>query len=121
MEFFSERREVSKVKRVSRLHIGLAQRGAKGAFFMKLRATAAIAMTLVSTAPSWALGPQTTQQQTQPPATAQAAIQTNSQSNTDPALQGLPPEPAPNYTQPLYMRPTSHDYSKPRGYWPNLF
>ncbi|HYK36512.1 TolC family protein [Alloacidobacterium sp.] len=88
---------------------------------MKLRATAAIAMTLVSTAPSWALGPQTTQQQTQPPATAQAAIQTNSQSNTDPALQGLPPEPAPNYTQPLYMRPTSHDYSKPRGYWPNLF
>ncbi len=95
MEFFSERRDVIKPK---------------GAFFLKLRATAAIAMLLASTAPSWALG----QQQ---PATAQAAAQANNQAaNTQ---QVLPAEPAPNYTQPLYMRPTERDFSQPHGYWPN--
>ncbi|MGC2637020.1 MAG: TolC family protein [Acidobacteriaceae bacterium] len=31
----------------------------------------------------------------------------------------MPPEPAPNYTQPLFLRDTAHDYSRPRGYWPN--
>ena len=103
MEFFSERREV-KSKPVG-----------NGAFFLKLRATTAIAMLLASTAPSWALGQQQTQQQA--PAT-QATTQANP-ADLDPALQGLPPEPAPNYTQPLYMRPGTHDYSKPRGYWPN--
>ncbi len=97
MEFLSERRAVEKVK---------------NAFFLKLRATAAIAMLLASTAPSWALG----QQQTQQPATAQAATQANPQTNVD---TGLPAEPAPNYTQPLYMRPTARDFSSPRGYWPN--
>jgi outer membrane protein len=96
MEFFSERRETSKPT---------------GAFFLKLRATAAIAMLIASTAPSWALG-----QQTQQPATAQATTQANSQNTANP---GLPPEPAPNFTQPLYMRPTDHDFTKPRGYWPN--
>lgn len=115
MEFFSERREVSGSKS-----------DGKGAFFMKLRATAVVALTLMSTAPSWALGQAQTQQQqqTQAPAAAQATTQANPQTtsftNLDPALQGLPPEPVPNFTQPLYMRPTSHDYSKPRGYWPNL-
>jgi outer membrane protein TolC len=111
MEFFSERREVSKPEPTR-----------KGAFFLKLRATAAIAMLLASTVPSWALGQDQTQQQHQP-ATAQATTQTttqaNPQTNVDPGLQGLPPEPAPNYTQPLFMRPTDHDYSKNRGYWPN--
>jgi outer membrane protein len=97
MEFFSERREGSKQK---------------DAFFLKLRSTAAIAMLLASTAPSWALG----QQQTQPAATAQATTQANPQTNANP---GLPAEPAPNFTQPLYMRPTDRDFSKPRGYWPN--
>src|SRR5215470_5049319 len=105
MEFLSERREVLKPK---------------GAFFLKLRATAAIAMLLASTAPSWALEPQQTQQPAQPPATAQAATPANAQQpNTDPALQDLPPEPSPNYTQPLYMRPGIHDYSKPRPFFPN--
>jgi outer membrane protein len=95
MEFLSERGETLKPK---------------GAFFLKLKATAAIAMLLASTAPTWALG-----QQAQPPAAAQGTAQ----AGTDPALQGLPPEPAPNYTQPLYMRPTPRDFSQPRGYWPN--
>ena len=45
------------------------------------------------------------------PAGAQQAI---------PAAPGLPPEPVPNYTQPLYLRPTAHDFSKARGYFPNL-
>ena len=96
MEFFSERREAAKPK---------------GAFFLKLKATAAIAMLLASTVPSWALG-----QQTQQPATAQATTQANPQNTANP---GLPPEPAPNFTQPLYMRPTDRDFTKPRGYWPN--
>jgi outer membrane protein len=45
------------------------------------------------------------------PAGAQQAV---------PAAPGLPPEPVPNYTQPLYLRPTAHDFSKARGYFPNL-
>ncbi len=36
------------------------------------------------------------------------------------AAPGLPAEPVPNYTQPLYLRPTAHDFSKARGYFPNL-
>jgi len=98
MEFLSERREVSKPK---------------GAFFLQLRATAAIAMLLASTAPSWALGQQTQQ----PPTPPQATTQTNPQTTT--AQSGLPPEPVPNYTQPLFMRPTNRDFTQPRGYWPN--
>ncbi|HTZ90026.1 MAG TPA: TolC family protein [Alloacidobacterium sp.] len=94
MEFLSERRTMLKPK---------------VAFFLKLKATAAIAMLLTGTAPSWALGQQA------PPAPAPAAPQT-----TNTAAPGLPPEPAPNFTQPLYMRPTGRDFSRPRGYWPNL-
>ncbi|HTV83590.1 MAG TPA: TolC family protein [Acidobacteriaceae bacterium] len=37
-----------------------------------------------------------------------------------PAAPGLPPEPVPNYTQPLYLRPTAHDFARARGYFPNL-
>ncbi len=68
--------------------------------FAKLRATAAISCLLVGTAPSWAQ----VQQQQQPV----------------PAATGLPPEPAPNYTQPLYLHDMNRDFSKPRGYFPNL-
>ncbi|QNI34019.1 TolC family protein [Alloacidobacterium dinghuense] len=101
MEFLSERREVSKLKSVG-----------KGAFFLKLRATAAITMLLASTAPTWALGQQTQQ----PPTTAQATTPAAAPAN---AQQTFPTEPAPNFTQPLYMRDTPYDFSKPRGYWPN--
>jgi outer membrane protein TolC len=105
MEFVSERHETLKPK---------------GAFFLKLRATAAIAMILASTAPSWALdAPQQTA-----PAQATAQTQTQNQANTqttktDSALQGLPAEPAPNYTQPLYLRPTDMDYTKLPSAWRN--
>ena len=36
-----------------------------------------------------------------------------------PNTQGLPQEPAPNYTQPLFMRPQPRDFTKPRSHWPN--
>jgi outer membrane protein TolC len=68
--------------------------------FAKLRAGAAISCLLVGTAPSWAQAPQASQ-----------AV---------PAAPGLPPEPKPNYTQPLYMHDTPQDFSRPRGYFPNL-
>ena len=67
-------------------------------FFSKLKSAAAICCLLAGTAPSYAQAPQ------------QAA----------PAAPGLPPEPAPNYTQPLFLHDTSRDFSKPRGYFPNL-
>jgi len=92
MEFFCERREALRPKEN---------------LFHKLRATAVISCVLMGTMPSWAIG----QQQASAP--APQAAQTNQ------AAQGLPPEPAPNYTQPLYLRPTARDYTKPRGYWPN--
>ena len=44
-----------------------------------------------------------------PPATAVAA----------PAL-GLPPAPEPNYTQPLFMRPSARDFSQPHRAFPNF-
>ena len=67
-------------------------------FFAKLKAAAAISMLLAGTAPSYAQVPQ----------------------QTAPAAPGLPPEPTPNPTQPLFMRDTPRDFSKPRGYWPNI-
>jgi outer membrane protein TolC len=71
-------------------------------FFAKLRGAAAISCLLAGTAPSFAQVPA--------PAPQQSVS----------AAPGLPPEPQPNYTQPLFMRDTAHDYSKERGYWPNL-
>jgi outer membrane protein len=66
-------------------------------FFPKLMAAAAIFCLLG--APSFA-------QVQAPPGTAPAAV-------------GLPPEPTPNYTQPLFLRDTGRDFARPRGYWPN--
>ncbi|HEX3661577.1 MAG TPA: TolC family protein [Acidobacteriaceae bacterium] len=68
--------------------------------FAKLRAGAAISCLLVGTASSWAQMPQ--------------------QAPSVPAAPGLPPEPQPNYTQPLYMHDMTRDFSRPRGYFPNL-
>ena len=49
------------------------------------------------------------------PAGAQAAPQ------TAPAAPGLPPEPVPNYTQPLYLRPSAADFARERTDYPNPF
>src|ERR1700723_1391723 len=73
-------------------------------FFAKLKGAAAIGCLLAGTAPSYAQ--------------VQAPQQTVPQQSA-PAAAGLPPEPSPNYTQPLYLRDTARDFSKPRGYWPN--
>jgi outer membrane protein len=77
--------------------------------FLKLKSAAAVSCLLVGTAPAYAFQ---APPQAQPP-----------QAQTNPAnppnAPGLPIEPTPNYTQPLYMRPSDHDYLKPRGYWPN--
>ena len=39
--------------------------------------------------------------------------------NIDNTVEGLPPEPHPNDTQPLFMRPDRRDFTRPRGYFPN--
>jgi len=88
---------------VSRNHPGknsttFSARKKSAVVFARLRAAAAICCLLAGTAPSY----------------GQAAQQ------TAPAAPGLPPEPAPNYTQPLFLHDTSRDFSKPRGYFPNL-
>jgi outer membrane protein len=67
--------------------------------FMKLKAAAAISCLLAGTLPGYGQ-----QAQTNP---------------AGPSTQGLPQEPAPNYTQPLFMRPQDRDFSKARGYWRN--
>lgn len=69
--------------------------------FEKLRAAAAISCLLAGTAPSYAQVPAPPPQNT-------------------PQAHGLPAAPAPNFTQPLYLRDTQHDYAKPRGYFPNV-
>jgi len=69
----------------------------QSALFEKLKGAAAICCLLAGTAPSFAQVPQ----------------------QMAPAAPGLPPEPAPNPTQPLFMRDTPRDFSKERGYWPN--
>ncbi len=74
--------------------------------FVKLRATAAVSLVLVSTMPGYAF-----------PAAPQN--QPQSQVPTQQNAQGLPQEPAPNFTQPLYMRPGTRDFTKARGFWPN--
>ncbi len=73
-------------------------------WFLRLKSFAALSCLLAGTAPSYAF---------------QAPAQDQANPANQPKTAGLPSEPAPNYTQPLYMRPTDRDYSKERGYWPN--
>jgi outer membrane protein len=49
-----------------------------------------------------------------------AAQQTATPAATAPAL-GLPPAPQPNYTQPLFMRPGTRDFSKPHNPFPKIW
>ena len=75
--------------------------------FLKLKSAAAVGCLLAGTAPGYSQA----QPQTPPPAQNPAAA---------PNPQGLPSEPPPNFTQPLFMRPQARDFSKARGYWPNI-
>jgi outer membrane protein len=72
--------------------------------FGKIKVWAAIACLMAGTAPSYALGLGQGQQQT--PQQVQA-------------ITGMPMAPGPNYTEPLYLRPSAHNYAVGRGYFPN--
>lgn len=93
MKFFGERRQARRVN------------PAEGSSLLqKLKAGVMIGCTLAGTMPGYGQA---------------AAPQANPAGQ--PNTQGLPQEPVPNFTQPLYMRPGTHDYTKPRNYWPNPF
>ena len=100
------------------MHLFGERQGAPGgksvrgsSLFLKLKSAAAISCLLAGTAPGFAQAAQTTQQ---PQSSQQAQNPAGA-----PGTQALPVEPAPNFTQPLYMRPQPRDFSKARGYWPN--
>jgi hypothetical protein len=73
-------------------------------FFHKLQATVAIVSVLSAYVPLPAAAQQAPP--AGPPAAAPAA--------------GLPPAPQPNYTEPVFMRPGVHDFSKPNPAFPNF-
>jgi outer membrane protein TolC len=79
--------------------------------FLKLKSAAAVSCLLAGTAPVYALG-----NGIEPP---QAQQNTPSNPAATPNTQGLPAEPPPNYTQPLYMRPTPRDFTRERRHFPN--
>ncbi len=100
---------------VEERHVARSGNSSEGSgLFQKLKAAAAISCVLVGTMPSYGL-------QAAPPPASGSAPQTQTNPAGEPNTKGLPQEPAPNYTQPLYMRPGTHDFSKPRNYWPNPF
>jgi outer membrane protein len=88
-----------------------------GSTYQTLRAAALVAVSLTTMAPSMlaaqAVPAQNTgaagQKGTTPPVNSSLAATTS----------GLPPEPEPNATQPLFMRPGNRDFLRPRGYFPN--
>ena len=77
------------------------QRTRRAERFTRLKAWTAIACVLAGTAPSYALGYGARRQT---PASPQANI---------------PSAPQPHLTEPLYLRPSGHDFSRARGYFPN--
>jgi outer membrane protein len=72
----------------------------------KIKVWAAVACLVASQAPSYGMG---LQNQTPPP-----------QAPPTTATTGMPAAPGPNFTQPLFLRPTDRDYQRGRGYFPNL-
>jgi outer membrane protein len=74
-----------------------------GRFFHKLQATVAIVSVLSAYVPLPAAAQQA------PPGGPPAVV---------PAA-GLPPAPQPNYTEPVFMKPGIHDFSKPNPLFPN--
>ena len=77
------------------------QRQRRTESFKKLKAWTAIACVMAGTAPTYALGYGTGQQ-------AASAQQGN-----------MPAAPRPHFTEPLYLRPSAHNFSRGRGYFPN--
>lgn len=77
----------------------------------KLQATAMVALLLLSTA-----SPSGFAQQAAPAAPAPAATPVVAPPT---GMKDLPPAPAPNYTEPMYMRSTPTDFTKEQKYFPN--
>jgi outer membrane protein TolC len=79
--------------------------------FLKLKAAAAVSCVLLGSLPGYAFpaGFQATQAQPSPQPNPTGQI----------ATPGLPSEPAPNFTQPLFMRPSTRNFGKERTYYPN--
>jgi outer membrane protein len=74
-----------------------------GRFFHKLQATVAIVSVFIAYVPLPAVAQQA------PPGGPPAV----------PPAAGLPPAPQPNYTEPVFMKPGIHDFSKPNPWFPN--
>ena len=74
--------------------------------YLKLQATVAIVAVLSAYIPLPAAAQQTPPGGPPPGATA-------------PPAPGLPPAPQPNYTQPLFMRPSARDFTAPHRVFPN--
>lgn len=72
-------------------------------FIEKLKAAALVSLTILGTMPGF----------------GQTAPKTPANPAGEPNTKGLPQEPVPNFTSPLYLRPGPRDFSKPRNYWPN--
>src|SRR6202789_4739695 len=72
-----------------------------GRFFHKLQASVAIVSVLSAYVPLPAVAQQAPPGPPVPPAA------------------GLPPAPQPNYTEPVFMKPGIHDFSKPNPFFPN--
>jgi outer membrane protein TolC len=99
MQFFAKRQEAGSNKQAPSL-------------FLKLKAGAAVSCLLLGTAPSYGFagyGFQAAPPQNQPQPNATGQV----------ATPGLPAAPAPNYTQPLFMRPSARDFTGERKYFPN--
>src|SRR5271170_7658336 len=77
--------------------------------FLKLKSAAAVSCLLAGTAPGYAWGYTLGPGDGSEPAQAQEKTPANPAGT--PNTQGLPTEPPPSYTQPLYMRPSARDYS----------
>src|SRR5271165_1299584 len=106
MHWFGERRKALSSKPVRSTSL-----------FLKLKSAAAVSCLLVGTAPGYALGLGNGLEPGYGAGQAQAKTPANPAGV--PNTQGLPTEPTPNFTQPLYMRPTTRDYTKERRYFPN--
>src|SRR5277367_1369529 len=106
MHWFGERRRAVSSKPVRSTSL-----------FLKLKSAAAVSCLLVGTAPGYAVGLGNGLEPGYGAGQAQAKTPANPAGV--PNTQGLPTEPTPNFTQPLYMRPTVRDFTKERRYFPN--
>jgi outer membrane protein len=88
-----------------------------GSTFQTLRAAALVAVSATTMLPQMMLAQATPAQNTG--AAGQKGTTPPASFSIEKTVGGLPPEPVPNATQPLFMRPGNRDFMRPRGYFPN--